>query len=209
MLHQREVLDQYLARALGLQSKRLTPIDEENYVLTPDYTIKMLNIHERFECGVPVIIQGETGVGKTKLVNMLSRLWNHSLLHLWEREKGTVLYIIYQMFKSLPAESMDSYLTMQNIDEGEEVTEEELVALIKLLNTNSSSGTFHFKLREHMLKMADDPARALLFLPQKKNQLGEKREDKEKREEERGRENLNYFFEKAQNDNTVEVTHCM
>ena len=40
----------------------------------------MLEIHERFECGVPVIIEGETGVGKTALVEMLSILWNDSLL---------------------------------------------------------------------------------------------------------------------------------
>ena len=68
------MLDRYLSRALGLQSKRLTPIDNENYVLTPDYTMKMLNIHERYECGVPVIINGETGVGKTALVTPVSPL---------------------------------------------------------------------------------------------------------------------------------------
>ena len=40
----------------------------------------MLEIHERFECGIPVIIEGETGVGKTALVEMLSILWNDALL---------------------------------------------------------------------------------------------------------------------------------
>ena len=198
------MLDQYLSRALGLQSGRLTPIDEENYVLTPDYTIKMIAIHERHECGVPVVIRGETGVGKTALVNMLSRLWSHSQLHIWEKEKETVLDIIHQMFKNLPAESKDSYQaclkTMQNIDEGKEVTEEELVVMIRLLDASSSSGTFHSKLRKHMLNMADDPARALLYLPQRKKQQEEERE-----EEERGRENCNHFFEKAENEDTAEV----
>ena len=51
---------------------------EEKYVLTLDYTLKMLNIHERRQCGVPVIIEGETGVGKTALIEMLSKLWNIS-----------------------------------------------------------------------------------------------------------------------------------
>ena len=46
--------------------------------MTLDYVLKMLNIHERRECGVPVVIEGETGVGKTALVEMLSKLWNHS-----------------------------------------------------------------------------------------------------------------------------------
>ena len=40
----------------------------------------MLNINERAQCGVPVIIEGETGVGKTALIEMLSRLWNYSLI---------------------------------------------------------------------------------------------------------------------------------
>ena len=73
-------LDENLSRALNirLNNGRLNLIDEDNYVLTLDYALKMLNIHERFKCGVPVIIEGETGVGKTKLVEMLSKLWNQS-----------------------------------------------------------------------------------------------------------------------------------
>ena len=81
-LHQREYLDKCLSRALNIplnDKKQLTAIDDENYVLTLDFTIKMLQIHERYECGEPVIIQGETGVGKTALVQMLSKLWNVSL----------------------------------------------------------------------------------------------------------------------------------
>ena len=41
--------------------------------------LQMLSIHERHECGIPVIIEGETGVGKTALINMLSKLWNYVL----------------------------------------------------------------------------------------------------------------------------------
>ena len=39
----------YLSRALNvdLEDGRLTPIDDSAYVLTLDFTIKMLNIHER------------------------------------------------------------------------------------------------------------------------------------------------------------------
>ena len=79
-----------MARALGLPSedeKHLSIIDEYNYVLTVDYAIKMLNIHERHICGMPVIIKGETGVSKTALVEMLSRLWNNALLRWWNKEK--------------------------------------------------------------------------------------------------------------------------
>lgn len=55
----------------------------------------MLNIHERRECGVPVIIQGETGVGKTALINMLSKLWNHALLKEWRVVKTRIIDILY------------------------------------------------------------------------------------------------------------------
>ena len=67
------------------------PIQESQYVLTLDYTLKMLNIHERYECGIPVIIEGETGVGKTALVEMLSKLWNYSWVAQWERHKDRIV----------------------------------------------------------------------------------------------------------------------
>lgn len=92
-LYTREVLDGFLSQALNIQMvrNRLTAIDDFGYVLTLDYTLKMLNIHERYECGVPVIIEGETGVGKTALVDMLSELWNQSLLLEWKKEQGRIM----------------------------------------------------------------------------------------------------------------------
>ena len=95
-LYSREKLDEYLSRALNvpLTNGRLAPIDEQNYVLTLDFTLKMLNIHERYQCGVPAIIEGETGVGKTALIEMLSKLWNHSLVAQWEIEKDRILDVI-------------------------------------------------------------------------------------------------------------------
>lgn len=93
-LHSREWLDDYLSRALTVpldKYGRLRIIDDSAYVLTLDYTLKMLNIHERHECGMPVIIEGETGVGKTALVEVLSKLWNSAHLHEWYRVRGNIL----------------------------------------------------------------------------------------------------------------------
>ena len=93
-LYERTTLDKWLSRALGLKlpdSGKLKAIDDKNYVPTLDYTLKMLNIHERRECGIPVIIEGETGVGKTALLEMLSQLWNHSWLCRWELQKSSKL----------------------------------------------------------------------------------------------------------------------
>jgi ABC-type uncharacterized transport system fused permease/ATPase subunit len=87
-----------------LKDGRLTAIDDSNYVLTLDYTLKMLNMHERYMCGVPVIIEGETGVGKTALVEMLSKLWNQSLqLELQKLQK-----ILSEFFEKKQADSTDS-----------------------------------------------------------------------------------------------------
>ena len=70
---------------------RIKAIDDMKYVLTLDYALKMINIHERRECGIPVIIEGETGVGKTALIEMLSQLWNHAWLSQWETQKSKML----------------------------------------------------------------------------------------------------------------------
>ena len=110
-MHTRDILDKYLSKALGVELKdgRLKQIDEANYVLTLDYTLKMLNIHERYRCGVPVIIEGETGVGKTALVQMLSALWNHSLLGSWNTEKGRIHDLLTQRIGDLSEDSCESY----------------------------------------------------------------------------------------------------
>jgi len=69
----------------------LIPVDDLAYVLTLDFAVKMLNIHEHAECGLPVIIKGETGVGKTALVEMLSKLWNYSLLKNWNLRRTRLM----------------------------------------------------------------------------------------------------------------------
>lgn len=51
----------------------------------------MLNIHERRECGMPVVIEGETGVGKTFLLDMLSALWNVSVERHYKRQREIVM----------------------------------------------------------------------------------------------------------------------
>ena len=96
-LCQRELLDKILAHAIGLplnENGRLTVIDESSYVLTSDFVVKMLNIHERARCKVPVVIEGETGVGKTALIEMMSKLWNLAALQRWSKEREELLKLI-------------------------------------------------------------------------------------------------------------------
>ncbi|CAM9642728.1 unnamed protein product [Lampetra planeri] len=60
-----------LCRVFGIEY----PEDpDENYELTTDNVMKMLAIHMRFRSGIPVIIMGETGCGKTKLIRYMCDL---------------------------------------------------------------------------------------------------------------------------------------
>jgi midasin (ATPase involved in ribosome maturation) len=45
----------------------------ENYVLTRDNFFKMCFLIQRERCGIPCIIEGESGVGKTALITFLSK----------------------------------------------------------------------------------------------------------------------------------------
>lgn len=84
-LDHRDILDRFLSQALEVPlqtredgSEALQCIDEHGFILTLDFTMKLLSIHERVACRVPCIIEGETGVSKTALTKMYSILLNSS-----------------------------------------------------------------------------------------------------------------------------------
>ncbi|XP_028423038.1 E3 ubiquitin-protein ligase rnf213-beta isoform X2 [Perca flavescens] len=56
----------------GIMDETFDP--DPTYELTADNVMKMLAIHMRFRCGIPVVIMGETGCGKTRLVRFLCTL---------------------------------------------------------------------------------------------------------------------------------------
>ncbi|KAI4533817.1 hypothetical protein MG293_016836 [Ovis ammon polii] len=60
-----------LCLALGIQ---WATDPDETYELTTDNMLKILATEMRFRCGIPVIIMGETGCGKTRLIKFLSDL---------------------------------------------------------------------------------------------------------------------------------------
>uniref|UniRef100_UPI0040389A17 E3 ubiquitin-protein ligase RNF213-like n=1 Tax=Callospermophilus lateralis TaxID=76772 RepID=UPI0040389A17 len=61
-----------LCQSLGIP-QALDP--DETYEVTTDNMLKILAIEMRFRCGIPVIIMGETGCGKTRLIKFLCDLW--------------------------------------------------------------------------------------------------------------------------------------
>ncbi|KAM7035519.1 E3 ubiquitin-protein ligase RNF213 [Acridotheres tristis] len=93
-----------LCMVLGL-SWVLDP--DETYELTMDNVLKMLAIEMRFRCNIPVVIMGETGCGKTRLVKFLCQL-RRSLLEvenmkLVKVHGGTTAEMIYARIREAEA----------------------------------------------------------------------------------------------------------
>ena len=108
-LRDRATLDRFLSQALDVPLTttaedglvRLQCIDENRFVLTLDFVIKMLNMHERIACRVPCIIEGETGVSKTALTKMYSILQNSSLGQKVKKETHSALQLIVQNLRDV------------------------------------------------------------------------------------------------------------
>ena len=67
-----------LAKVMGIHSPP-GPEFDPFYVLTIDNLKKMLAIHMKFRCNIPVIIMGETGCGKTRLISFMCKIQANNL----------------------------------------------------------------------------------------------------------------------------------
>ena len=67
----KEAMIQKLSMVMGVDCSHDV---DETYVLTVDNLIKILAIQMRFRCGIPVVIMGETGCGKTRLIRYMCEL---------------------------------------------------------------------------------------------------------------------------------------
>ena len=77
-----ELLMDKLSSVLDLKSGRVTPAID--YQLTLDNTIKILAIHMRMRSNIPVVIMGETGCGKTRLIAFMCDIIKQSFLGVYE-----------------------------------------------------------------------------------------------------------------------------
>ena len=68
-----EGLKDALSKFLGPQSENFIKSDQLEYALTGDNILKMMLVHVRVTAGLPVVIMGETGCGKTSLLKYLAR----------------------------------------------------------------------------------------------------------------------------------------
>ncbi|XP_046860850.1 E3 ubiquitin-protein ligase rnf213-alpha-like [Xenia sp. Carnegie-2017] len=91
---------------------------DPTYELTTDNVEKILAIHMRFRCGIPVIIMGETGCGKTSLIRFMCQLQagpnGPKNLILMKVHGGTSYEEIENKFAE--AEKLASYNQKKNID---------------------------------------------------------------------------------------------
>ena len=68
---------EYLAWMFGLRYNHVEQLlNEKEFILTPDFAYKLVLLHERKLARIPVIIEGETGVGKTYVLEMYAILLN-------------------------------------------------------------------------------------------------------------------------------------
>jgi hypothetical protein len=101
-LDRRDILLLFLSQALEVPLQEVTHcIDDRGFILTLDFTMKMLNIHERVSCRVPCLIEGETGVSKTALTKMYSILRNASLA---QRARASTLQDLNEVEQKLLSE---------------------------------------------------------------------------------------------------------
>ncbi|CAF2688686.1 unnamed protein product [Rotaria sp. Silwood2] len=73
---------------------------QDDYVLTSDNFIKMLLIYMRVQCGIPVLIMGETGCGKTSLIKFLCQKILDEDLEIFHIHAGVTLEIIVHKMKA-------------------------------------------------------------------------------------------------------------
>ncbi|KAM3618897.1 uncharacterized protein V6R79_000067 [Siganus canaliculatus] len=95
---------QYLCNVLGIRTAK---DPDKTYELTTDNILKMMAIHMKFRCGIPVIIMGETGCGKTRLVKFMCDLQKSQApaenMKLVKVHGGTTSEMIYEKVKTAEA----------------------------------------------------------------------------------------------------------
>ena len=136
-------------------------------MMTLDYLVKMLNIHERRKCGIPVIINGETGVGKTFLLEMLSILWNQSLLSSLDQERSSLMDILVSKLEYIsdlgedgmeslnPPEEWFGLIVSTSTKRVTSVDVDKVNNVLTALKAQSSTRSISYDSLLHVLKLPD------------------------------------------------------
>ena len=141
------------------------------YVMTLDFAVKMLTIHERRLCGIPVVIKGETGVGKTFLLEALSALWNRALLSLLDQERGGLKYnlkcdlnsYLYQTTTTSEIEAVTE--AFESISGGKKITLATISFIFEQKSVAKIGKFLYEKYLEILLSLKTNPIFSVLELP--------------------------------------------
>ena len=187
-VRERSFLDSCLSHALDIQKSNLASlIDEHKYVMTLDYAVKMLSVHERSKCGVPVIINGETGVGKTFLLEMLSLLWNQPILSAINEQKNTFQELLKQKLEAHDTD--ESKEVLDAIKNNKQLHLEQLEDVLVLQDLQEPSKRLHDVLATELLNRQYSKTFALIEFPTDFN----------------GNGNIMNLFQKVSSQNSSEV----
>ncbi|XP_016375895.1 E3 ubiquitin-protein ligase rnf213-alpha-like, partial [Sinocyclocheilus rhinocerous] len=130
-----------LSRVLGIQS----PSDpDETYELTTDNMLKILAIHMRFRCGIPVIIMGETGCGKTRLIKFLCEVHRGGIapdnIKLVKVHGGTSSDMIYTKVREAEDMALRNKQNLEVLFFDEANTTEAISSIKEVLCDNTAMG---------------------------------------------------------------------
>jgi midasin (ATPase involved in ribosome maturation) len=75
-MEQNEIVEQILEMCVDESRKRVLrgQVDLNNIVFTLDNVMKLILIYLRIRANMPVLLMGETGVGKTSLIEYLGKI---------------------------------------------------------------------------------------------------------------------------------------
>ncbi|XP_071172243.1 E3 ubiquitin-protein ligase RNF213-like [Mytilus edulis] len=148
-----------LCKVLGLETAH---DPDETYELTTDNVKKILAIYMRFRCGIPVIIMGETGCGKTRLVKFMCSLQqppgvdveNMILMKVHGGTKSSDIIRKVRDAEDIASRNTDMYPTMFTVLFFDEANTTEAIGVIKEMMCDMSLNGKPMKLNQSLKVVA-------------------------------------------------------
>ena len=136
-----EIQKLFCLNTMSVQDIKNLCVKLGNYIFVSDNFIKMVRILLNIEAKIPVILMGETGVGKTKLLEMLTTLYNKGTQRIKKLQihAGTTDQKIVEFIESVEKEVKEEIEKKRK--KNEEINENELTWIFfDEINTCNSLG---------------------------------------------------------------------
>ncbi|CAG2252471.1 RNF213 [Mytilus edulis] len=158
-----------LCNVMGLE---YTHDPDETYELTTDNVKKILAIYMRFRCNIPVIIMGETGCGKTRLIKFMCSLQqppgvkveNMILMKVHGGTKPSDIVRKVKKAEEIASKNSANYKNMDTVLFFDEANTTEAIGVIKEIMCDKSLGGKPINLHERLkIVAACNPYRKLVY----------------------------------------------